>query len=180
MRILLLKTKINSQIDTLDQYKPTNTDDSTSPQLQNDEIVKRLNEILSKEKTISPATLKSLSVNYNNKSRWLTSNPLSPEKEEWISTPLLKGQTAPPRTENKCLDCKYKEGLEEVLNMLSVCGFIKKPENGQVEQESPVVSTYTIEEKVLPMKEKEEKKRLSKDMRIRFTGKNGLAHEFYY
>lgn len=178
MRILLLKTKINTQIDTLDQFKPNGINEFSSGSQDEKEIVKRLNEILNKEKSTSNAFLKSLSVNFNNKSRWQSSNPLSSEKEEWVVTPLLKKQNVPSPNGNKCIECKYKEGLEEILNMLSVCGFIKKPDSEKSEQEmQPILDS---KKQISPTKGKEEEKHQSKDMRIKFTRNNGISHEFYY
>ena len=161
---------MRSQIEAFDQRPSINKDPSELNQQDTPDILKNLYEIMKKDKEKPPAVLKSLRVNYDNKNRWRSPNPLASEKKTWITTPPVKRPTDPSK---KCKDCKYKEGLEEVLNILALCGFIKKPKELELRQDSPAVPTNFL------IKQGSQRSRL-KDLRIKFRGKDGLEHEIYY
>jgi len=169
-RIFLLKSKIRSQVEALDQHRSATRNLSKPPQTKNNhETLKDLFET-QEEKEQPPATLKFLRVNYNDKINWLSPNPLADEKETWITAPSIKRPTESSKT---CEYCRYKEGLEEVLNILSVCGFIKKPKK-EINQDFPNTTTD-------PLIEQESYTLHSKSMTTRsFRRKSGIEPKTYY
>lgn len=180
MRILSLRSKIKSQIGTLDQISSIN--EKTKPQndqgnpLRISDLLKKMED--DKEKT--QATLKSLRVNYDDKDLWLSPNPLEDENGKWVRAQQIK---APINAEKTCGECDYREGLEEVLNILSLCGFIDKLNKGENN-----LPPFTKEPSIKPLKkplierieEKKEDNDQPKNLRIKFKNKSGLEHEFYY
>ena len=162
-RLLLLNHKLKSQIEDLSQRSSSNKREPKFLQ-KNSQIKQSSFKILKKGEETPPAFLKSLSVNYDGKGQWVSKNPLIFENENWTIIPSIKRSN----DQEICVECKCKEGLEEILNILSVCGFIKKTSDGKVD--SPAESTINLIE---------QNEDISKDLRIKFR-KNGSEREFYY
>lgn len=169
-RIILLNSRLKDQLEELSK-QPSNNKNEQSLQ-SNLDRTRNLYKMMEKDERPPPAYLKSLSVNYDGKGRWITSDPLVSETEKWAVVP------SPKRSNNqdKCTYCKYKEGLEELLNILSVCGFIRKPEI-----DTPTASYKPMESSDESKNtQKDEQKKDPRDLRIKFKSQSGSEREFYY
>jgi hypothetical protein len=134
VRIFFLGSKIKAQIEALDYISSINGKARLQQDQENHPEIRDLLEKMAENREKSPAVLKSLRVNYYDRDLWSSSNPLDDEKERWINSPHTK---APVNLHGDCTDCEYKRGMEEVLNMLSVCGFIEKLSKREPEPDFP-------------------------------------------
>jgi hypothetical protein len=179
-RLLILNYRLKSQIEDLNKRSSTNKQEP-EPLQQDSELKKNPLKVIPKDESTSPAFLKSLSVKYGGKGHWVSKDPLQIENENWTVVPSITKSNNP----ETCTDCKYKEGLEEVLNILSVCGIIKKTTEGEIVPLDKVkdVLPKIVKEDSLdesPKSQKEHKSDdSSKDLRVKLK-KNGSEHEFYY
>jgi len=111
-RIFELRSKINSQIDRLNKAMPLARDplsgdlDQQEPKVE--EELRRL-----------------LKINYCQADRYRL--PSEEDREDWRNATMIHWDRL-TRDELQCRECKHKEGLEEVLNILAVCGFIRREE----------------------------------------------------
>ena len=169
-RIILLNSKLKDQLEELNK-QPLN-DKNEQPLQSNLDRTRNLYKTVKKDEETPPAYLKSLSVNYNGKGRWVTSDPHGFETEKWSVVPSTKGNA----DQDKCTYCRYKEGLEEILNILSLCGFVTKP-GSDISTSSHKPSKSSNEQKNV---ENDEQKKDSRDLRIKFKTENGSEREFYY
>ncbi len=161
-RILVLNYRLKSQLEALGQQNPTSRRERESSK-DTPPTLESLLKIVKREVEKPPAYLSSLNVHYDGKGRWTSTEPPMSENEEWISVPSVKRQV----DVDVCADCKYKEALEEVLNIFSVCGFVRRFESERLD--SPDVS-----------KGPSDVQRTPGDFRIKFKGKDGKEREFYY
>ena len=116
IRIFELRSKINSQIDGLNKTMP----------LARDPLSGDLNR---QEPKVEEELRRLLKINDSGADRYCL--PHEEDREDWrLATKIhWDGLT---RDELQCRECKHKEGLEEVLNILAVCGFIRR-EGGKLE-----------------------------------------------
>jgi hypothetical protein len=148
VRIFLLGSKIKAQIEALDYISSINGKAKLQKDQENNPKIRDLFERVTENKEKPLAILKSLRVSYNDKDLWSSSNPLDDEKEMWVNLPHAKTTDNIHRV---CRDCEYKQGTEEVLNMLSVCGFIKK-----LSKREPDFPPVAKEPSMEPFEEKED------------------------
>jgi len=183
-RLVILNNNLKAQIEALSQQASKGKGESEFLQ-NNQNMAKNLFKAIRKDEDTPPAYVKSLSVNYGDRSRWTSADPLASENEKWVATPPINKEK--DTAKNNCANCRYKEGLEEVLNILSVCGFIKKPVSTEIEvtdiskeQENQRMHVEPQSEENDSPSDQQQRKNSSRDMRIKFKGKNGSEREFYY
>jgi len=126
LRILELRAKINAQIDGLNNtIIPTRKTTNNDPEKREPDIEEELKWLLkTRELQGIPSDLRpktnhdEADHDYGHKE----------ELKEWgLATGIHEDEL--PRDElQQCRECRYKEGLEEVLNVLSICGFIRRDE----------------------------------------------------
>lgn len=81
-RLVILNSKLKSQVEALNKQASKGKDESEVESLQNNRNVARnLFKSMKKDEDTPPAYLKSLSVNYEGKGRWMSADPLASEKE---------------------------------------------------------------------------------------------------
>jgi len=132
-RILELRSKINSQINSLSS--------GLNKQEPKGEELRRLLKINGF----------GLSPDFSYREGDLHLTPDEKGHEEWRLAAMNHLDRLPSESQ-RCKECKYKEGLEEVLNILAVCGFVERGEgerelgplssNGQTRRRSTSSSYY--------------------------------------
>lgn len=115
LRILRLRTKITTQLGELQD------DREDRPQRRTD---------LAADLTDIPAVMKSLRVNFNNEDYLFVPSALPDHEVDRQHSDLrtLKKQLEEreKRGEGDCVTCKYRECMEELLNILMLCGFVPR------------------------------------------------------
>ena len=115
LRILRLRTKISTQLGEFQD------DRAEHPQSRSD-LVNDLTDI--------PAVMKSLKVNFNNEDYlFLPSADPGTEADHRppdLSTLRRQLEAREKRGEGDCETCKYRECMEELLNILTLCGFVPR------------------------------------------------------
>lgn len=117
LRILELRSKVNSQVERLNkaltQADPPPDGSTSGHQTEPEEPTWRV-------ERREPQDLRSAF-----KAFMASSPPLSEPREEWIPE-AIRGDEFLHGERSQCRECRYKEGLEEILNILAVCGLIRR------------------------------------------------------
>ncbi len=113
LRILKLRTKISTQLGELEDNSKAHTSSRSN---------------LATDLTDIPAIMKSLRVNFNNEDYIFLPSTV-PAKEANHGHPDLSAfkkllEEREKKGELDCETCKYRECMEELLNILTLCGFI--------------------------------------------------------
>jgi len=126
-RILELRSKINSQINSLNNTAASARAGANGiPKNREHKVEEELRWLLKTNKPECPANFKSLKINYGRANYHLV--PDEESQGDWKLATTIHGDRLTGDDPRQCDECKYKEGLEEVLNILAVCGFIRRGE----------------------------------------------------
>jgi hypothetical protein len=113
LRILKLRTKISTQLGELE-------DDHKEHPLSRSDLAADLTDI--------PAVMKSLRVNFNNEDYLFLPSVVPDNEADHRHSDLSTFKKQLEERENKgeqdCETCKYRECMEELLNILTLCGFV--------------------------------------------------------
>jgi hypothetical protein len=113
-RILELRSRIRSQIDdlnsTVSPAKDPSSGNSNDQEPKAEEAMRRL--LKTNNRTTNPYEL------------------TEEERREWRLATTIRQDGFVGGEPRQCKECKYKEGLEEVINILAVCGFLRRGEEG--------------------------------------------------
>lgn len=123
-KILELRSKINTQMNTLNNSSlgknPLNNNLSNKSE---SDIEEKIRGLLKAKESEAPADFKSLNINYEKADYHLVPDD---DNLEWKLDSTTKRNRIARTHPQKCDECKYKEGIEEALNILAVCGFIRR------------------------------------------------------